>query len=89
MDSPEGIRVKAVTAECFSKINICLYMKFGLVGAWQRNNAENSTQKFPENELRCLSPNFLIHVSVSDLYIPRIRLPILLQEYMWTDPGNI
>jgi len=30
-----------------------------------------------------------IHVSVSDLYIPTISLPILLQENMWTDPGNI
>jgi hypothetical protein len=28
-------------------------------------------------------------VSVSDLYISRIGLPILLQENMWTDPGNI
>jgi hypothetical protein len=35
------------------------------------------------------SPNFHIHVSVSDLYIPTISLPILLQENMWTDPGNI
>jgi hypothetical protein len=26
-----------------------------------------------------------IHVSVSDLYIPTIGLPILLQEKMWTD----
>jgi hypothetical protein len=24
-----------------------------------------------------------------DLYIPTIRLPILLHENMWTDPGNI
>jgi hypothetical protein len=28
-------------------------------------------------------------VSVSDLYIPTIGLPILLQENMWTNPGNI
>ncbi len=28
-------------------------------------------------------------MSVSDLYISRIGLPILLQENMWTDPGNI
>jgi hypothetical protein len=34
-----------------------------------------------------LSPNFYIHVFVSDLYIPRNGLPILLQENMWTDPG--
>jgi hypothetical protein len=33
--------------------------------------------------------NFHIHVSMRDLYIPRIGLPILLQEKMWTDPGNI
>jgi hypothetical protein len=36
-----------------------------------------------------LSPNFHIHVSVRDLYIPTIGLPILLQENVWTDPGNI
>ncbi len=35
---------------------------------------------FPEVGLRGLSPNFHIHVSVSDLYIPMIGLPILLQE---------
>jgi hypothetical protein len=28
-------------------------------------------------------------VSVSDLCIPTIDLPILLQENMWTNPGNI
>jgi hypothetical protein len=33
--------------------------------------------------------NFQIHVSVSDLYISTINLPILLQENMRTDPGNI
>jgi hypothetical protein len=36
-----------------------------------------------------MSPNFHICVSVSDLYIPPIGLPILLQENMWTDCGNI
>jgi hypothetical protein len=38
---------------------------------------------------RSQSPNFRIHVSVSDLYIPTIGLPILVQENMWTDPGKI
>jgi hypothetical protein len=28
-------------------------------------------------------------MSVSDLYIPTIDLPVLRQENMWTDPGNI
>jgi hypothetical protein len=33
--------------------------------------------------------NFHIHVSVSNLYIPMIDPPILLQNNMRTDPGNI
>ena len=44
---------------------------------------------FPEKELCGLSPNFHIHVPVSDLYIPTNDLPILLQGIMWTDHGNI
>jgi hypothetical protein len=36
-------------------------------------------------KLRGLSPNSCIHVSVSDLYIPKIGLPILWQENMWTE----
>jgi hypothetical protein len=34
-----------------------------------------------------LSPNSYIHVSVSDLFIPTIVVPILLQENGWTDRG--
>jgi hypothetical protein len=48
----------------------------------QRHNSETSKQIFPEKELCGLSPNFHIHVSVSDLYIPPVGLPILLQENM-------
>jgi hypothetical protein len=54
----------------------------------QRHNTENLKQIFSEKELRGLSPNFHNHVPVSDLYIPTISLPILLQENMWTDPWN-
>jgi hypothetical protein len=57
--------------------------------ALHRNNTGNSKQIFPEKELRGHSPNFHIHVSVSDLYIPKINLPILPQENRWTEPGNI
>jgi hypothetical protein len=46
----------------------------------QRQNTEISKQIFPEKEYRGLSPNFHIHASVSDLYIPMIGLPILLEE---------
>ncbi len=54
----------------------------------QRHNTEDSKEIFPEKELRGHSPNLHKHVSVSDLCIPTIDLPILLQENMWTDPGN-
>jgi hypothetical protein len=57
--------------------------------ALQRYNTENSKQIFPEKELRGLFLNFHIHEPVSDLYIPTIGLPILLQVNKWTDPGYI
>jgi hypothetical protein len=46
---------------------------------------------FPEvkQNYKVLPPNFHIHVSVSDLYIPSIALFILLQPNRQTDPGNI
>jgi hypothetical protein len=55
----------------------------------QRHNTKNLKQIFPEKELRGHSPNSYIHVSVSDLYIPTMGLPTLLQEYRWTDRVNI
>jgi hypothetical protein len=53
----------------------------------QRHNTENSKQIFPEKE-NCAASVPIFHASVSDLYIPSIGLPILLQENMWTDPGE-
>jgi hypothetical protein len=55
----------------------------------ERKNAENLKQIFPGKEYRGLSPNFHIHVSVSELYIPTMGLLFLLERNMWTDPGNI
>jgi hypothetical protein len=52
----------------------------GITATLQRHYAENSKQIFPEMKLRGVSPRFYIHVSVSDLYITTIGLPILLQE---------
>ncbi len=37
----------------------------------------------------CLPVPALIYISVRDLHIYRIGLPILLQGNMWTNPGNI
>jgi hypothetical protein len=46
----------------------------------QRQNTKILKQIFPEKEYRGLSPGFHIHASVSNLYIPTIGLPILLEE---------
>jgi hypothetical protein len=48
----------------------------------QRQNAENLKQIFPEKEYRGLTPNFHIYMSVSELYIPNMGLPFLLEEYV-------
>ncbi len=44
---------------------------------------------FPKQNYNVLSPSSYTPISVRDLYISRIGLPILLHENMWTDPGNI
>ncbi len=44
---------------------------------------------FPKQNCNVLSPNFHIHVSVCDLYIPRISLPILMQLNRQTDRSRI
>jgi hypothetical protein len=46
---------------------------------------ENPIYVFLFSELRGLSPNFHIHVSVSDLYIPRIGPHISRQQNRQTD----
>jgi hypothetical protein len=46
--------------------------------------AKTKCRKFetniPRKEYRGLSPNFHIHVSVSELFIPTMGLPVLLEE---------
>jgi hypothetical protein len=49
---------------------------------------EKSKQIFPEMKMRGLDLNSYIHISVSDLYIPTISPPILLQQNRWTGHGN-
>jgi hypothetical protein len=44
--------------------------------AQQTHCTENSKKIFPEMKLRGLVPNFYIHVSVSNLYIPTKGGPI-------------
>ncbi len=56
---------------------------------WSTLCTENRIYEFPEKELRSLSSNSYIHVSVCDLYIPRIGPHIWLQQNRQTDSGNI
>ncbi len=44
---------------------------------------------FPKQNYNLLPLSSYTHMSVRDLYISRIGLPIMLQENMWTNPGNI
>ncbi len=44
---------------------------------------------FPKHNYNVMSPNSYTHISVRDLYISRIGLPILLQGNMWTNNENI
>ncbi len=43
---------------------------------------------FPKQNNNVLSPSSFTYISVRDLYISRIGLPILLQGNMWADAGN-
>jgi hypothetical protein len=82
-------KAKIVSPISFSPTMGCKgYAEFHQRRSLQSHNTENSKQIFLEMELPNLSPNFLIHVSVRNLNIPTIGLPILLQENMWTYPGN-
>jgi hypothetical protein len=82
--------LKFLTALC-----ICICTDYGSVSTREhccialQGHKYRLKQIFSEKELSGFSPNFYIHVYVSDLYITMIGLPILLQENMWTDPGNI
>ncbi len=60
-----------------------------LNGKHLRKRIECWVPVFPEKELRGFSPYFHIHVSVRDLYIPRIGPPIFLQQNRQTDCRNI
>jgi hypothetical protein len=79
----------------FTEISGCFQPRQAKVVLGPTPLANTQCRKFKKNIprkgiARCgLSPNFHIHLSVGDLYIPAVNLAILLLENMWTDPGNI
>jgi hypothetical protein len=68
----EGGVVEANSDEGTVTMVLCTAKKFGFI----------------YSQLRGLSPNFHIHVSVSELYIPTFGPPIFLQQNRQTDQGN-
>jgi hypothetical protein len=62
----------------------CLVHEIGFIfNALQRHNIENLKIIFPGKELHATVPIPKFHVS--DLYIPLVGLPILLQENRWEE----
>ena len=51
------------------------------------HSTQNPIYLFPEIKLRGLVPNSYIQISASDLYFPRIGLPIWLQQNRQTGLG--
>ncbi len=51
-----------------------------IFSAYHYCTAKTKCRKFKTNIPRNISPNFHIHVSVSELYIPTMGLPVLLEE---------
>jgi hypothetical protein len=73
-------RIRAVVFTIFIPWDECTHC---------RNSIPKLETNIPIMKLRGLSPNSYIHVSVSDLYIPLIGLPIPLHKNRWTNRGNI
>jgi hypothetical protein len=69
-------------------LSTSLSPRLSLSPSLQRHNAKIRNKYSQKRNCAATGPNFHIHVSVSDLYIPTIDLPILLQENMWNGPGN-
>jgi hypothetical protein len=61
---------------CESKINVWFPSMYSQ--KWKY-----AASLFPKQNYNVLSPSSFTHISVRDLYIPMIGLPILLQPNMW------
>ena len=72
------MKVNYIYCTVYERLYVLKYYKHR--STLQRQNTEISKQIFPEKEYRGLSSNVHIHASVSELYIPTIGMPILLDE---------
>jgi hypothetical protein len=69
----EEILIQHKRLKYVEALHVCIF-------SVNKTHNENPIYVFPEKALRSLSPNFNIHVFVSDLYIPRIGSHIFLQQ---------
>jgi hypothetical protein len=66
-------------------ISKCIFIEVAFYCPAQAHCTKNLIYVFPEMKLRGLLPNSYSHVSVSDLYIPLIGMPIWQQQNRQTD----
>jgi hypothetical protein len=103
MPSPVDVTLQEQSVICLSHMQECrlctVYMRIRMetqlwivtktdIGFTTHCNG-NPIYIFLFRGLSALSPNFHIHVSVSDLYIPRIGPRCFLQQNRQIDGGNI
>jgi hypothetical protein len=74
---------------CAASVPVSIHLCFCERFIYSDDSKENPMYVLSEKKLRGLSPNFHIHVSVSDLYILTIGPHIFLQQNRQTDFGNI
>jgi hypothetical protein len=89
---PSSLKLRCtlqLRVHCKNEGSVSIQVKY-LVPIYVFPEMSCAASLFPkQNYSHVLSPNFHIHVDLSDLYIPRIGQPILLQPNRQTDPGNI
>jgi hypothetical protein len=83
------VHLCVILQEQIPKTIHCFLSQFTTVEIIRPHCTENPIYVLPEMRLLVVVPNFYIHVSECDLYIPRISLPIWLQQNRQTDPRNI
>jgi hypothetical protein len=75
---------------CFFWASLTAIQFLKIMTRYRTGSQVQYTEKTQYRKFETNIPKYFdIHVSVSDLYISTIDLPILLQENMWTNSGDI
>jgi hypothetical protein len=84
-----GVLLSLIIVHCARELTPAVHSSVCMMWDLITHCTKNLIYVFPEMRMCGLVPNSYIHVSVSDFYIPRISLPIRLQQNRQTNPGNI